>query len=287
MRARLTLLGLAFAAAACSTTDVAKEEDRLLVPPEPTRSVPERTGETRSYQPDSLVVTSPDRLHDVEKGKADLAKVDEIVGGPSSDSCTAAIPEVMAGFPLMPPGVKSGNGEQAGFAQLKSPAPSPRLVPDPVLELTLAGPTSRAPGDPLALTLSMKNRSKDEVVVMRALDGSIDHWRSPYYDVYVEETSTGRQFRYDRQGGRCGNVNTIAADDYVDLAPGASADKLETNFGYHLGMSSIGKPGTYQVWVVYQFCGFASTGEPLGKDLVRQETHRGVHVSNAITVTVK
>lgn len=247
----------------------------------------ERLGQTRTYAPEGKVV-APDELPSTEADKRALAKVDAVINGPGGVSgCEAPIPEVMTGFPLTASAAKGATPPSEQFAQLKSPALAPRTQADAPLELRLTGPATRKVGDGLALELEMVNRTDGPLVAMRSLDGSPEHWRSPYYDLYLEEVSTGRQFRWDRQGGRCGNVNAIKADDYVDLAPGASTKEVTQVWGGYLTMATILKPGTYRAWVVYQFCGFQEGGLPLGKDLLRSDVHHGIHVSNAVTIDVK
>jgi hypothetical protein len=211
----------------------------------------------------------------------------------------AACPEppdlLKGGAPLGPP---LGSGDPNimspydsngfGFYPVDGAAPPPRSQADATLELTLTGPAARAVTEPLSLKLTFKNRGSTPLVVMRPLDGSLEHWRAPMYDLYLRDEATSAVRRFAFTGGRCGNVNAIKDDDYVTLAPGeARTDLTEKGWASYLRSAVIAAPGQYTVWVVYSFCEFKAEGLPLGEDVLRPETHTGVHASNGIRVTVR
>jgi len=175
-----------------------------------------------------------------------------------------------------------------GFYRVKGAAPGPREEADPTLELVLDGPKTLAPGKPLSLKLSFDNKTQDKLVVVRPLDGSLEHWRFPNYDLYLRDEEDGAIYRWAFTGGRCGNVNSITANDYVELEPGkARSDVADNGWAPYLAEAPLPKAGTYSLWVVYSFCGFEGGGVPLGQDLVRKETHLGAHASNALRITVR
>jgi hypothetical protein len=205
-------------------------------------------------------------------------------------------PPLREGAPPLGPPMASGSSNLMsphfssgfGFYPVDGVPPAPRAQADSPLELTLAGPATRTASEPLSLRLTFKNRGSAPLVAMRPLDGSLEHWRAPMYDLYIRDEASGAAHRFAFTGGRCGNVNAIHDGDYVKLAPGeARSDVAENGWASYLQNAVIARPGQYTVWVVYSFCEFKQGGLPLGNDVVRPETHTGVHASNAIRVTVR
>ncbi len=178
--------------------------------------------------------------------------------------------------------------EGFGFYPVDSAPPGPRTTPDTSLELTLVGAENLKPGDKVDLTLEMANNGGQKPVVMRPLDGSLERWRDPTYDLYLRDVSDGKVYRFAFHGGRCGNVNSIGDDDYVELKPGERrSDVAENGWASHLKEAPIAKKGTYALWVVYSVCGGEQAGVPLGQDHARTDVTRGVHVSNAVWIRVE
>lgn len=179
-------------------------------------------------------------------------------------------------------------GGQAGFYAVTRQAPMPRQETSAPLEIEIDGPRRLGPAEPLALELTFRNRSGKPLLLLRPLDGSLERWRFPTYDLYAREHATGATYRFAFVGGRCGNVNRITEDDYVELAPGASRSDVATKgWARHLAQGTLAKPGRYSVWVVYSFCGFEGRGLPLGEHVTKPAAHQGVYASNALDVEVR
>jgi hypothetical protein len=210
-------------------------------------------------------------------------------------ACPAPPPLVKDGAPLGPPAASGSSNLMSphfssgfGFYPVDGAALPPRAQADRPLELTLTGPAARTASEPLSLKLTFKNVGSTPLVLLRPLDGSLEHWRGPMYDLYVRDDAGGAVHRFAFTGGRCGNVNAIHDDDYVTLAPGeARGDVSENGWASYLQSAVLARPGQYTVWVVYTFCNFEGGGLPLGKDVVRQGAYVGAHASNAIRVTVR
>jgi hypothetical protein len=180
----------------------------------------------------------------------------------------------------------SGGG--FGFHEVDGAAPPPRTADAAPLQLTLSGPPSRAEGQALALKLTFKNRGNAPLVVARPLDGSLEHWRAPMVDLYARDEASSRVYRFAFTGARCGNVNPIEKDDYATLKPGeARSDVTDNGWASYVEKASLPRAGRYAVWVVYTYCGSKEGGLPLGEDVIRKETHAGVHASNAVQVVVQ
>jgi hypothetical protein len=178
-------------------------------------------------------------------------------------------------------------GGGSAFYLVDGSPPPARRGPDPVLELRLAGHTTRRSGQPLELSLSFENRSRGPLVVLRPLDGSLEHLREPHYDLYLRDEGDGAVYRWAFVGGRCGNVNPITADDLVALAPGESRDDVINGWARHLRRASIARPGRYSAWVVYRSCGDHTHGLALGPDAPTASVHLGQHVSNPVRFEVR
>ncbi|MCC6551490.1 MAG: hypothetical protein IT372_00530 [Polyangiaceae bacterium] len=217
------------------------------------------------------------------------------VTAPGKGACPAPPPLKRGAAPLGPP-LASGSSNIMGpyfsagfgFYPVDGAPPPPRAAGDAPVELALTGPATLAAGKPISLSLHFMNRGQAKVTVVRPLDGTLEQWRSPMYDLYARDDASGTVYRFAFTGGRCGNVNPIKDDDYVTLAPGASrGDVADNGWAQYLKQAVLTQPGRYSVWVVYSFCGFEGGGVPLGQDVVRQETHVGVHASNAVRITVQ
>jgi hypothetical protein len=178
-------------------------------------------------------------------------------------------------------------GGGLGFFPVDGAAPGPRSSRTAPLELTLSGPSRRTPSQRLDLQVTVENRSAEPVVAMRALDGSLEHWREPHWDLYLRDEASGRVYRWDFHGGRCGNVDPIRVEDYVELRPGERRDEVPGPWANHLGGATVGARGRYTAWVVYRFCGHGGAGLPLGRQVERGDVTRGVFTSNAITIEVR
>jgi hypothetical protein len=175
-----------------------------------------------------------------------------------------------------------------GFYQVDGAAPAVRAPTDAdtPLELRLHGPGALGTKEPTPLEVVFANTGTGNLTLVDALDGSLEHWRDPTYDLYLREETTGTVYRFAYVGGRCGDINSVGPHDYVDLKPGEARANVQGQCADYLKSATIAKPGKYTLWVVYRFCTWQSTGVSLGKDFIRKETHVGVHASNAVTLTV-
>ncbi|MBX3271517.1 MAG: hypothetical protein KF729_14725 [Sandaracinaceae bacterium] len=201
---------------------------------------------------------------------------------PTTSGAALGTPAPAQGESLMDP--RFGGG--LGFFEVDGAAVGPRTTSTAPIELELTGPARRRADEPLGLALGFVNRSASAAVVMRALDGSLEHWREPHYDIHLRDEATGRVYRWDYHGGRCGNVNPVRDEDYVTLAPGERRDDVAGGWSGLRG-AAVGAPGRYAVWVVYRYCGGPAQGIPLGPNAQRPDVTRGVFASNAITIEVR
>lgn len=201
---------------------------------------------------------------------------------PTTSGSPLGTPAPAGGGNLMQP--RFGGG--LGFFEVDGAAPGPRAGRTAPIELELTGPSRVSPTDALGLRLTAHNRSGQPVVMMRALDGSLEHWRDPHYDLYLRDEASGQVYRWDFHGGRCGNVNPITDEDYLTFAPGGHDDQVAGPWASHLAQARVGAPGRYAAWVVYRWCGHDGSGLPLGTDVRRQVTP-GVFASNPISIEVR
>jgi hypothetical protein len=176
-----------------------------------------------------------------------------------------------------------------GFYPVTGTAPGPRVSSDQgPLEIRLSTvQNERTPEAPIALHMSFANRSDGTVVAVRPLDGTLEGWRWPRYELYARRASDGSVYRFAFVGGRCGNVNPIRADDYVAIQPGEVRGDVVNGWAAYLRDARLPKPGRYTVWVVYAFCDLETRGKPLGPDATRDDVHVGVHTSNAVEIVVR
>jgi hypothetical protein len=143
--------------------------------------------------------------------------------------------------------------------------------------------------DPIALSLELANAGAAAFTFGIAVDGSFEHWRAPFVDLYAREDATGKTYRWTHGAtfGRCGNVNSRTAEDYVRLAP---RKKRADPFGersHHALAPAVTTPGRYTLWVVYAACRGAERGAPLyPDDPVPADVFEGTIASNALALEV-
>jgi len=184
-------------------------------------------------------------------------------------------------------GVSLGEpGNYEGFFLVEGSAVPPRRgrgVEE--LQLVLDGPRTIRRGAPLSLSLSARNRRPTSVTVMRAVDGSFEHWRDPAYDVFVEARD-GRVFHLTTapDAGRCGMVNRLSGNDLVTLPAGSREANIAGPWADHMKRARLTAPGRYKVWVVYRQCGQADRNDPDG---LKPEATPLVVASNAINIEVR
>jgi hypothetical protein len=208
-------------------------------------------------------------------------------------SCAASIPEVDAKKPAR--GASSGSapklpiatflpivGSASPFSSVAGSASAPIE-----LRLDLGTSKSRKPGELLAPTITVANTSKAPVSILAAMDGSYDHARFPYWDVYARDEKTQQVYRWTHAAMRCGNTNAPRAEDHVVIAPGKQGAPKANGWPSALDHAAIAAPGTYTVWVEYAFCGYGVSPLTLGKAEVRSDVVIGRFASNGVLITVK
>ncbi|MFO0575918.1 MAG: hypothetical protein U1A78_18115 [Polyangia bacterium] len=173
-----------------------------------------------------------------------------------------------------------------GFYALRAKA-DPGPASDGPLRLTLSGPERLKKDQPLRLTLRFRNPTVRPITILRPNDGSLEHMREPHYDLFLRDEGSGRVYRYAFVGGRCGNVNPTRPEDHVELAPGSERGDVVNGWADYLSSARIGAPGRYRLWLRYRFCSYQGRGLPLGKDVRRSDTFRGVAVSSPVFVEVR
>ncbi len=156
------------------------------------------------------------------------------------------------------------------------------------LVIRLDGPARAAVAKPLDLKVSVENAGAKPVVLGLAVDGSFEHWRSPFVDLYARDEATGRVYRLDFHGARCGNVNMRTKADFVTLARGARREPAFGEWAAHVSRATLDAPGRYALWVVYTSCdgrdmGLALSVSGAGRLPV---PYRGVVASAPITIEV-
>jgi hypothetical protein len=80
-------------------------------------------------------------------------------------------------------------------------------------------------------------------------------------------------------------VNAIGPGAYRTLPPGE--EWVADGWVSELTRSSVPKAGRYTAWVAYVFCNTDPGGLPLGHDEIRADVHRGIHLSNAVSLVVE
>ncbi|MFK7986090.1 MAG: hypothetical protein AB8I08_08660 [Sandaracinaceae bacterium] len=220
-----------------------------------------------------------------------LAQTSSPAAPPSPPSCGVAATttsDAVLGASTSPGGslMAAQFGGGVGFYPVEGTAPLPSSSP-PGVEIALGRVASRTTTEtPLALEVEVHNRTSSPVRVMRALDGSLEHWRDPHWDLFLRDEATGTLYRWDFHGGRCGNVNPIVDEDVRTIAPRDGDDTLPGGWASYVRQAVIPVPGRYSVWLAYRYCGAASHGLPLGPNAVVPSMLQGVFVSNPVQIEV-
>lgn len=173
-----------------------------------------------------------------------------------------------------------------GFYAIDGTPPEPRKNTETPIQITIDGPATRRINEHLDIHVTFKNTGAAPVVVAQPLDGSLEHWRYPTYDLYIRSDADSLVRRFDYRGSRCGNVNSISDRDFVTLAPGESRKDIVTGWAHHIAQAWLPVVGRYTVWVVYSYCGYKAGAVPLGYDVRKMDVQIGVYASNALTVVV-
>ncbi len=158
------------------------------------------------------------------------------------------------------------------------------------LRLLLTGPKKVARGALFSLKLALKSEGESPATYVRAMDGSFEHWRAPFVDLFAKDLASGRAYRwtYGASYGRCGNTNARSPDDFVTIAPG---QRIDEPFGSWAKVrdAMIDVPGKYALWVIYAACegvelrrGMGGPDAPLPKDVFE-----GILVSDKVIVEVE
>lgn len=158
--------------------------------------------------------------------------------------------------------------------------------------LTVESDTIKAGQTPV-FRVQLINRTDKTIYLVGSLDGSDVGWRYPKITV----KRTGPEVLHGPL--RCGNMNNLREQDFVQLKPGESLDPFDRDRGffsnYHLHRQTLNMPGKYTFTLTYdtnendigKWWGFMGPGEP--SDKMKQmlaEVPKGTYVSNTVTVTV-
>jgi hypothetical protein len=146
-----------------------------------------------------------------------------------------------------------GTPAEAGFFEATPRAQAPmRSLPDQ-LAVHLRVPQHIGAGKSFMPSLTVTNRDRQPVVMLKVLDASPRHYRHPQVHWYARNEATGMTYRW---AGSASPPPTINKRDYLTVVP-----HRETAFGAEASLGGgpmrINVPGRYRVWAVYQFCGYA------------------------------
>jgi hypothetical protein len=164
---------------------------------------------------------------------------------------------------------------------------SPRASAGTPIEVRIELPKTKKVGEKLAPKVVVVNTSKATVSFLDPMDGSHEHMRFPYWDLYARDEKTQQVTRWTYGAMRCGNTNAPTLADHHVLAPGKSASPKTTDWSSALSKAFLTQPGTYTVWVEYAFCGYGNSLLTLGKPETRADVVVGRFASNGVTITVK
>ena len=162
----------------------------------------------------------------------------------------------------------------------------------PQIEIVLATTTPVIKVDQRPqFSISLINRGKQSVTLVKPGDGSLDGWRTPI----ISWSGINDNYSW----GRCGNINALKKEEVFKIEPGKMVQldsgwaqaSLLTQFPAQLGTFLL-QPGTYQVAFNYENVPKLEwTGIPLGRHdwfsmrRVRNSTpFKGT--SNTVTITV-
>lgn len=249
------------------------------------RAAPSLTPEpTRSEAPHEA--TGPD---------ASVARAPNTPGPSHSNSCAENEPETdqSAALGLTPQVVHEGGRDYHRyprtdvFLRVRQRPVSPQTTSG-ALQLELQGPRTIRRDQPIPLQVSFRNASARTMTVIRANDGSHEHMREPFVDLYVEDLATQTVYRSSFVGGRCGMVNQLQATDLVSIPARGSSDAPVAEWAGHLRQSKIPAAGRYRLWAVYRMCSF-DRAQGMGTSSVSQpaDLFVGRAASNAIELTVQ
>jgi len=107
-------------------------------------------------------------------------------------------------------------------------------------------------GEPLPVRFSLRNTGDAPFDVIPALDASDVGWRYPKIDIKIEKVGEGPVSI--PSPGRCGVMNSLNTRDLRQLRPGEALDPFGPGtFGHQKLTWAPDAPGTYRVWLVYDF----------------------------------
>ena len=116
--------------------------------------------------------------------------------------------------------------------------------------------TSYIVGEIPKMNVMLTNQGDETIVLPRVLDGSEVGWRFPKCGIELYDEN---QEPILLQGiGRCGNMSTLRAEDFVRLSPNESFDLAQNGYAGFAAFHQISqKPGTYWIRYYYQTSGGA------------------------------
>lgn len=139
------------------------------------------------------------------------------------------------------------------FETVTVPRDGPRVYDRAALALVLAGPKRAFPRQSVTLSLALVNDTAEPFHYGMPVDGSLEHWRGPFVDLYARDESSGRTYRwtFGKGFGRCGNVDPRKDDDYVIVPPKKRRADPFGEKSRRVLAPVFPIPGRYTLWVVY------------------------------------
>jgi hypothetical protein len=157
------------------------------------------------------------------------------------------------------------------------------------IKLVLAGAKRVFPEEPLSLVLTLVNGSTNPLQYMKAVDGSFEHWRAPFVDLYARDEKSGRTYRWAHGDsyGRCGSMDPPKPEDFAVVPAGQRRTDPFGRSSQSALKSTLTKPGKYTLWVVYAACAGPERGSPRGvEDAPPPDVFDGTIASNGIAIEV-
>jgi hypothetical protein len=141
-------------------------------------------------------------------------------------------------------------------------------------------------GQPLPLDVFAVNRTGQPLSVLRSLDASDMGWRYPKIDVEIRDAK-GQRVEPEPYA-RCKNMNSLTADDFVEVAPHGNVSLFgEGAFGHRVLREGL-PAGTYTVVVHYDlsFSDEERARHRDGLDARIDALPKGVYASAPVTISV-
>ena len=202
-------------------------------------------------------------------------------------AATAALALPIAVHELAPPRAPSQASPQPPSPT--EPTPAPPWPVGPVVVVAIPAQTVVAPGQTLAISTFLVNRSDNNIAALPSLDASDDEWRFPKLAVEARDPTGGMVSTEDpEKRGRCGNINALRVEDFVIVRPGEVLDLTgEGTFGLEAYAPVV--PGRYTMRVRYDlsFVGWDGATYEEPTYVAIEVLPRNIYFSNTFTIDVR